>query len=96
MNDIRFKQNALGKLDAIYAVKKSLDLWLVLWAEKECPVQVGDEYPVWIHSDIRRNMVVSKVTARLIPERKFVWYVEGWVTLFSYRELHTATFEMEE
>ena len=94
--DFRFKQMALKKLDLIYLQKNSLDEWLIFWAERECPVQVGDEYAVWIHRYVKKNMIVSKISAKLIPDRKFVWWVEGWVTLFKFKELHSATFEMEE
>lgn len=96
MNDTQFKQIALNKLDLIYKLKESMDEWLEFWAEHECPVKIGDEYPVWVHSDIALPMIVSKITAKLIPDHKFVWYVEGWVTLFKFKELHNATFEMEE
>lgn len=96
MNSKMFKQNTLQKLDAIYSIKKSMDKWLVLWAEEHCPVQVGDKYPVWVEEDIKIPMVVSKVTAALVPNRHFIWKIEGWVEFSTSKELRTETFEMEE
>ena len=96
MNSEMFKQNTLQKLDAIYSIKKSMDKWMTLWAEDHCPVQVGDLYPVWGSKDLTKYITVSKVTAALVPDRKFIWKIEGWLVLDTYKELRTETFEMED
>lgn len=97
MGDLKFRQVALNKLDMIYSIKDSMDKWLEFWAEEKCHVQVGDNYNVWVDHNTYQAMVVSKVSAKLVPSRRFVWWVEGWVTLENgNKELYQDTFEMEE
>jgi len=95
MNTTMFKQNTLRKLDAIYSIKKSMDKWLTLWAEDHCPVRVGDIYPVWVGED-PKYMVVSKVTALLVQDRKFVWKITGIVYWSWGDQKISKILEMEE
>jgi hypothetical protein len=87
MNSKMFKQNTLQKLDTIYRTKESMNKWIALWAKEHCPTQVGDGYPFWISPTVRKFIVVSKVTAKLVPDRKFVWQVEGWDGVNKYTEI---------
>lgn len=94
--DFRFKQSALSRLDMIYKTKKGLDKWLILWANEECPVQVGDKYPIKLGKDNSKDMDVSKVTALLVQDRKFVWKITGTIDWDWGSIEHSTILEMEE